>query len=57
VLYLSAEIINRGSTTSNALVIMSTHGRSGIGRWLIGTVTERMVRHSLNPVLVTRSHP
>ena len=53
----AAEIIDRGSKTSNALVIMSTHGRSGIGRWLIGSVTERVVRHSLNPVLVTRSHP
>jgi nucleotide-binding universal stress UspA family protein len=53
----AAEIIDRGSKTSNALVIMSTHGRSGIGRWLIGSVTERVVRHSPNPVLVTRSHP
>ena len=53
----AAEIIDRGSKTSNALVVMSTHGRSGIGRWLIGSVTERVVRHSLHPVLVTRSHP
>ncbi len=53
----AAEIIDRGSKSSNTLVIMSTPGRSGIGRWLIGSVTERVVRHSLNPVLVTRSHP
>jgi nucleotide-binding universal stress UspA family protein len=34
------------------LIIMSTHGRSGISRWLLGSVAERVVRHSHIPVLV-----
>lgn len=33
------------------LIIMSTHGRSGITRWLLGSVAERVVRHSAVPVL------
>jgi nucleotide-binding universal stress UspA family protein len=33
------------------LIIMSTHGRSGIGRWLMGSVTDKVVRHSPVPVL------
>ena len=38
------------------LVAMSTHGRSGIGRWLLGSVAEKVVRHSEIPVLLLRSH-
>ena len=33
------------------LIIMSTHGRSGIGRWFMGSVAEKVVRHSHIPVL------
>jgi nucleotide-binding universal stress UspA family protein len=33
---------------------MCTHGRSGINRWVLGSVTETVIRHSDNPVLVVR---
>ena len=33
------------------LIIMSTHGRSGVSRWLMGSVTDKVVRHSPVPVL------
>ena len=33
------------------LIVMSTHGRSGISRWFMGSVTDRVVRHSIVPVL------
>jgi nucleotide-binding universal stress UspA family protein len=33
------------------LIIMSTHGRSGPSRWLMGSVTDKIVRHSPVPVL------
>ena len=39
----------------DALVTMTTHGRSGIGRWVLGSVTDRVVRYSGGPVLVTRA--
>lgn len=35
-------------------VVMGTHGRSGITRALLGSVTERVLRHCEIPVLVTR---
>ena len=38
-----------------ALVAMTTHGHSGIGRWVLGSVTDKVVRHSAGPVLVTRA--
>ena len=38
----------------DALVVMSTHGRSGINRLVLGSVTDRVVRHANAPVLVVR---
>ena len=50
----AADIIDLAAKTADNLVVMSTHGRSGVGRWLIGSVVERVVRHSSGPVLVIR---
>lgn len=36
------------------MIAMSTHGRSGVRRWLLGSVTERVVHHSPVPVVVIR---
>lgn len=37
-----------------ALAVMTTHGRSGVGRVVLGSITDRVVRHSNVPVLVIR---
>jgi nucleotide-binding universal stress UspA family protein len=34
-----------------ALIAMSTHGRSGISRWVRGSVAERILRHAPFPIL------
>jgi nucleotide-binding universal stress UspA family protein len=36
------------------LVVMGTHGRTGLQRYLLGSVTERTVRRSSVPVLTVR---
>lgn len=36
------------------LVVMGTHGRTGLARAVFGSVAERVLRDSLTPVLVTR---
>lgn len=36
------------------LIVMGSHGRSGISRLLLGSVTENVVRQSEKPVLVVR---
>ena len=36
------------------LVVMGTHGRQGLDRYLLGSVTERVVRSSPVPVLTVR---
>lgn len=38
----------------DALVAMTTHGRSGMGRWWMGSVADRVVRHAAGPVMVLR---
>ena len=37
------------------LIAMSTHGRSGVSRWLLGSVAEKVVRHATKPIFLVRS--
>jgi nucleotide-binding universal stress UspA family protein len=50
------EIIALGRSTPNGLIAMSSHGRSGVQRWVLGSVAETVVRHTANPVLVIRAN-
>ena len=53
---LSADqIIALARQTPDNLIVMGSHGRSGIKRWVLGSVTETVVRHSGDPVLVLRT--
>ena len=47
-------VVDLASSTPDSLVAMTTRGRSGVGRWVLGSVTDRVVRHSGDPVLVVR---
>ncbi len=52
----AAEEIIKAADEANAdLIAMSTHGRSGISRWALGSVAERVIRVSSRPVLVVRA--
>lgn len=48
------EIIHFAQRDPRGVIAMSTHGRSGVRRWLLGSVTEKIVRHGNDPVLVIR---
>lgn len=37
------------------LVVMTTHGQSGIGRWVLGSVAEKLVRAAPTPVYLIRT--
>lgn len=50
---IAQTIIERASVQPS-LVAMTTHGRSGVGRMVLGSVTDRVIRHSNLPVLVIR---
>ena len=49
------EIIKIGRDTPDGLIAMCSHGRSGIKRWVLGSVTETVVRHTEDPVLIVRA--
>jgi len=48
------EIISLGRNTPDNFIAMCSHGRSGVKRWVLGSVTETVVRHSEDPVLIVR---
>lgn len=51
----SAAIADRAESEHVDLIVVSTHGRGGISRFLIGSITDKLVRRSPCPVLVVPS--
>ena len=49
-------VVNWAKEKGIDLIVMSTHGRSGLPRMLIGSVTNKVLRSSPCPVLVIPSH-
>lgn len=48
-------IINLANEQNSNLIVMGSHGRSGLGRLLMGSVTEKVIGHTACPVLVVKS--
>jgi nucleotide-binding universal stress UspA family protein len=49
------EILQSASGLKADVIVMGTHGRTGLGRVLMGSVAERVVRKALCPVVTVRS--
>lgn len=49
------KIIDYADTNAIDLIAMSTHGRSGIGRWVFGSVTDKVLHSGDKPVLAVRA--
>ncbi|WP_435182567.1 universal stress protein [Halobellus sp. EA9] len=49
------EIIDHASDHEVDLIVMGTHGRTGVGRFLLGSVAEKVVRSSDVPVMTVRA--
>jgi len=50
----AATILDWAKALSASLIAMSTHGRSGISRWTLGSVTEQVLRATTVPLLICR---
>ncbi len=48
------QIIQYAETNQVDLIVMCTRGQSGLGRWLLGSVSDRVVRGANVPVLMVR---
>ncbi len=50
----AAVILDTAAEKACDLIVMTTHGYRGLTRWLLGNVTERVLRNASCPVLVLR---
>jgi len=48
----ASEILSLSEEVQADLIAMSTHGRSGVERWIRGSVAERVLRNSRVPLLI-----
>ena len=48
------EILDHAAQREIDLVAMSTHGRSGVKRFFLGSVAEKVLRHAPKPVFLVR---
>ncbi|MCX7797684.1 MAG: universal stress protein [Melioribacter sp.] len=46
------EIVNYSKEVENGLIVIATHGRTGILHTLLGSVAEKVIRYAKCPVLV-----
>jgi nucleotide-binding universal stress UspA family protein len=52
-----SEICRLARERASDLIVMSTHGRTGLSHVLLGSVAERVVRHAPCAVLIVRAIP
>lgn len=52
--YPAAEIIQMAADENVELIVMATHGHSGLEHALLGSITEKVLRKAHCPVLVVR---
>lgn len=50
-------IVDYASKHDVSLIVMSTHGRSGVARWVYGSVADKVLRAAPCPVLLVRATP
>jgi len=53
--YPAEEILRYADENTIDLILMATHGRSGIKRWTMGSVVDKVLRASKVPVLLVRA--
>jgi nucleotide-binding universal stress UspA family protein len=51
----AVEIVDYAARYDHDCIMMTTHGRSGISRMMLGSVAERVLRHASVPAIVVRS--
>lgn len=52
---VAAEIVDYAEVNKIDLIAMSTHGHSGVSRWVLGSIAEKVVRGTTKPILLIRS--
>jgi nucleotide-binding universal stress UspA family protein len=50
----AAVIVDYASRKQVSLIVMATHGRSGLGRWAFGSVAQKVLHGGSSPILLVR---
>src|SRR5512135_1834640 len=53
--HAAEEIVDQAEAGSADLIAMSTHGRSGPRRWMLGSIAEKVLRATTVPILLVRT--
>jgi nucleotide-binding universal stress UspA family protein len=53
--HAAEEILDYAEQENVSLIVMATHGRTGIKRWALGSTTDKVVRAAKCPVLIIRA--
>jgi nucleotide-binding universal stress UspA family protein len=48
-------IADYGDTKDFDLILIATHGRSGVSRWVWGSVADKIMRSACVPILMVRA--
>lgn len=54
---VASTIIDYAARESVDLIVLATHGRSGVQRWLLGSVAEKVLHAARQTVLLVRASP
>jgi nucleotide-binding universal stress UspA family protein len=52
---IADSLVDYANNNGFDLIVMATHGRSGLARWVIGSVADKILHCSTVPVLLIRS--
>jgi nucleotide-binding universal stress UspA family protein len=52
---VAVEIIDFAKESGVDLIVMCTHGRSGISRWVLGSIAHKVLTRAETPILLVRS--
>jgi nucleotide-binding universal stress UspA family protein len=52
---VAESLVEYAAKKSVDLIIIATHGRSGVSRWVWGSIADRILRSSCVPVLMVRA--
>ena len=50
------EILKAASEEEVDYIVLGTHGRGGVGRFMLGSVADRVIRRATCPVITVRGH-
>lgn len=48
----AVDIVDRAAADDISMIVLTSHGRSGIGRWLLGSVVDKVARSATVPVVI-----